>query len=246
MIESLEDIVDSIRSPLARCQRACAKPLTRFADSLLASADDASVHDEMGVIFRSRYDAFTLMGCLVPRSRDAAGRKVVLASVLSWHLSPQRRSRLWAARSVIERDMRVAGEKRRRACCVAASVTAVICYGGLLSPLCDHAPSALLWACSVVGLVAVAALPLARFLSPAPSVRRRVSLSHARCACCLSELNRDRSATTSSCGTCHASWFSCEVGVADGRQHCCVSCGYDTTSPAAACPECGCSQARAA
>jgi hypothetical protein len=215
------------------------------ADWLLARGDEVTTSDVRGVVFRPRYDVLTLMRACCPRLRDARGRAVVIATTRMTHLAKHRRERLWSVRAAISHDMNAVVRRTRLRASAGLLLGAMVLYAALL--ISDDAtwaaPLRLPAALTALGCLAGAcATPLHQ---PCARVRRRIVLSHARCACCLEGLSRELTSGVTRCGLCDCAWPSDEVGEADGEHHRCDDCAYDLSGlHEPHCPECGAATGR--
>lgn len=102
---------------------------------------------------------------------------------------------------------------------------------------------------ALAALVAVAGAGSTWLLQPAAHTRRRIILSHARCACCLGQLSRDTSCHGKSdvnrCGLSTSAWLTDEVGDPDGEHHRCNTCACGLSGVhGSQCPECGAAAGR--
>lgn len=217
----------------------------RAADWLLHQGDDVTTHDARGVVFRPRYDWLTLARAAMPVARDARGRPTVIATTRMHHLARHRRERLWGVRSAIEHDVRAVMRRTRRRASVLLLFAAMSLYGVLALLDGQNLVTGLTLPIAVVAFALVASAVATPLLQPAAPVRRRIVLSHARCACCLERIERDETDTVSRCGLCGCAWLTAEIGESDGEHHRCDGCAYDLSGVhEPSCPECGAATGR--
>lgn len=227
-----------------RHARSVARSVRRWsvksADWVLRHGDDVTTHDVRGVVFRPRYDWLTLVRAVLPVARDARGRPTVVATSRMHHLARHRRERLWGVRAAIEHDVRAVMRRTRRRTSLLLLLAAVCMYGVLAVLDGQNVAGSLVLPVAISAFALVVCAIATPLLQPSVPIRRRIVLSHARCACCMERVERDETDNVSRCTLCGCAWMSAEVGEADGEHHRCDGCAYDLSGVHEPhCPECG-------
>lgn len=230
---------------LVRARGALRRGAVCAADWVLEQGDEVTTRDARGVVFRPRYDWLTLVRAAMPVMRDARGRGVVIATSRMHHLARHRRERLWSVRAAIGHDMRAVMRRTRWRASAGLVAAAGVMYGVLGAIDTGSAAAVVKMPLAIAGLACVGAACLTWLLEPHARLRRRIVLSHARCACCLETVTRDARSDVTRCTLCEAAWPSDEVGEADGEHHRCDACAYDLSGVHEShCPECGAATGR--